>query len=79
MFTRYTTVLDNPERCLPANPESGDLLPFNDHYVLEFLGLEVEHTEKELRHAILSNLREFFLEFGRDLTFVGGEYTKTSA
>jgi predicted nuclease of restriction endonuclease-like (RecB) superfamily len=77
LFTRYTTVKDNPERCLPFNPESGDLLPFRDHYVLDFLGLEGEHTEKELRHAILSNLRDFFLEFGRDLTFVGEEYPLT--
>lgn len=77
LFTRYTTVKHDPERCLPDDAESGDLLPFRDHYVLEFLGLEEEHTERELRHAILSNLRDFFLEFGRDLTFVGEEYPLT--
>lgn len=77
LFARYTGVKDNPERCLPDSPDAGDLLPFRDHYVLEFLGLEEEHTEKELRHAILSKLRDFFLEFGRDLTFVGEEYPIT--
>jgi predicted nuclease of restriction endonuclease-like (RecB) superfamily len=45
-----------------------------DEYVLEFLGLTDTHSERELRKAILANLRDFFLEFGRHLTFVGEEY-----
>lgn len=79
LFLRYMSVRDEPEECLPdaAETEAGPLLPFRDHYVLEFLGLEEEHSEQELRHAILANLRDFFLEFGRDLTFVGEEYPLT--
>ena len=77
LFTRYVSVKSHPEKCLPEHPEAGDLLPFKDHYVLEFLGIEDEHTEKQLRKAILSNLRDFFLEFGKDLTFVGEEYPLT--
>ncbi|MCA9185436.1 MAG: DUF1016 family protein [Planctomycetales bacterium] len=45
--------------------------------MLEFLGLQDDYSEQELRHAILANLRDFFLEFGRDLTFVGEEYPLT--
>ena len=45
-----------------------------DEYVLEFLDLSKTFSEKELRKAMLDNLREFFLEFGRNLTFVGEEY-----
>ena len=67
----------HPEKCLPEVAEQGDLLPFKDHYVLEFLGLNDEHSERELRKAILANLRDFFLEFGQDLTFVGEEYPLT--
>jgi len=77
LFTRYVSVKSHPEKCLPEHPEAGDLLPFKDHYVLEFLGLEDEHTEKQFRKAILANLRDFFLEFGKDLTFVGEEYPLT--
>ena len=77
LFTRYVSVKSHPEKCLPEHPEAGDLLPFKDHYVLEFLGLEDEHTEKQLRKSILANLRDFFLEFGKDLTFVGEEYPLT--
>ena len=77
LFERYVSVKRDPEKCLPTDAEHGDLLPFKDHYILEFLGLEDEHTEKELRKAILGNLRDFFLEFGKDLTFVGEEYPLT--
>jgi len=62
---------------LPTDAESGDLMPFKDHYILEFLGLDDEHSEKQLRKAILDNLRDFFLEFGKELTFVGEEYPLT--
>ncbi len=74
LFTRYMSVREQPEKCLPADAEAGELLPFKDHYVLEFLGLQEEHSERQLRKAILANLRDFFLEFGRDWTFVGEEY-----
>ncbi|HCJ67420.1 MAG TPA: DUF1016 domain-containing protein [Elusimicrobia bacterium] len=45
-----------------------------DEYVLEFLDLTKTFSEKELRKAILDNLRDFFLEFGKNLSFVGEEY-----
>lgn len=49
LFTRYVSVKSHPEKCLPAEAKSGDLLPFKDHYILEFLGLEDEHSESQLR------------------------------
>ena len=45
-----------------------------DEYVLEFLDLSRTFSEKELRKAILGNLRNFFLEFGKNLSFIGEEY-----
>jgi predicted nuclease of restriction endonuclease-like (RecB) superfamily len=77
LFTRYVSVKSHPEKCLPEVAEQGDLLPFKDHYVLEFLALTEEHSEQELRKSILTNLRDFFLEFGKDLTFVGEEFPLT--
>jgi predicted nuclease of restriction endonuclease-like (RecB) superfamily len=77
LFLRYMSVKRDPEKSLPAEAEAGDLLPFQDHYVLEFLGLSEEYSELELRKAILDNLRDFFLEFGKELTFVGEEQPLT--
>ena len=45
-----------------------------DSYVLEFLDIPDIHKESELRKSIVSNIRDFILEFGKDFTFVGEEY-----
>lgn len=45
-----------------------------DTYVLEFLDLPNEYSEKNLRKAIIKNLKQFILEFGKDFTFIGEEY-----
>jgi predicted nuclease of restriction endonuclease-like (RecB) superfamily len=50
------------------------LTALRDSYVLEFLDVPEHHKEKELRKAIITNLRDFILEFGKDFTFVGEEY-----
>ena len=50
------------------------LTALRDSYVLEFLDVPERHKEKELRKAIIANLRDFILEFGRDFSFVGEEY-----
>jgi predicted nuclease of restriction endonuclease-like (RecB) superfamily len=50
------------------------LSALRDSYVLEFLDIPEHHKEKELRKAIIANLRDFILEFGRDFSFVGEEY-----
>lgn len=45
-----------------------------DTYVLEFLDLPKRFSERNLRKAIIENLKQFILEFGRDFTFIGEEY-----
>lgn len=54
--------------------QSAGLASLRDSYVFEFLDLPQEHREKDLRKAIVSNLKEFILEFGKDFTFMGEEY-----
>jgi len=47
---------------------------FKDSYVLEFLNLPSPHSENQLQNAIVANLKNFILEFGRDFAFMGQEY-----
>ncbi len=47
---------------------------FKDNYILDFLALPINYSEKGLRKAIIANLKDFILEFGKDFTFVGEEY-----
>jgi predicted nuclease of restriction endonuclease-like (RecB) superfamily len=53
---------------------SEGLAALRDSYVLEFLDLPEKHKEKDLRKAIVLNLKDFILEFGKDFAFIGDEY-----
>ena len=64
---------------LLASPKNTDIqqnpaMIFRDSYSLELLGIPMVHDEKDVRKSIVSHLKEFFLEFGRDFCFVGEEY-----
>lgn len=57
-----------------GNRNDAVLAHFKNEYVLDLVGLKDRHNEKDLRKAILNNLKDFFLEFGRHFTFAGEEY-----
>jgi predicted nuclease of restriction endonuclease-like (RecB) superfamily len=67
------TMISDVKNQLFISQNSG-LTALRDSYVLEFLDIPENHKEKELRKAIIANLRDFILEFGKDFTLVGEEY-----
>ena len=59
------------QELIVQHPAVGTL---KDSYVLEFLEVPEDYKEKDLRKSIITNLKQFILEFGKDFTFVGEEY-----
>jgi predicted nuclease of restriction endonuclease-like (RecB) superfamily len=55
-----------------AYPHSNYL--FKDVAYLDFLGLPQKHSEKRLQNDILTNMKDFVLELGKDFLFIGQEY-----
>lgn len=47
---------------------------FRDAYMLEFLDLPSGHAESDLHQGLLTRLKDFLIELGRDFCFVGSEY-----
>ncbi len=47
---------------------------FKDNYVLEFLGLPQEHSERNLQTALVAKMKQFILELGKDFIFIANEY-----
>jgi|SRR3989338_175682 len=47
---------------------------FKDTYIIDFLGLPENHSEKDFRLALIQNFKKFILEFGKDFAYVGEEY-----
>jgi len=64
--TKLSTVM----RELPQDTKN----VFRDSYALEFLGLPKEHSEKDLQQGLVSSLKDFILEIGKEFCFMGQEY-----
>jgi len=71
LFERIT-LSDTANKLIIGRNEG--LTALRDSYILEFLDLPGDHREKDLRKAIVANLKDFILEFGKDFTFIGDEY-----
>ncbi len=76
LFERFM-LSKKTDKLIAKSKENKLLAHFKDEYILDFLGLKDEFSEKDLRKAIIQNLKQFFLEFGRYFTFVGDEYKLT--
>jgi predicted nuclease of restriction endonuclease-like (RecB) superfamily len=71
------------ERAILAPPKVSPLVTqlhpqaetiFKDTYLLDFLDLPEVHSEADLQHALVANLKQFLLELGREFSFVGEDY-----
>ena len=47
---------------------------FRDSYMVEFLDLPRQHSESDLHRGLVTRLKDFLVELGRDFCFVGSEY-----
>jgi len=62
------------DKLVPHSKENDLINHFKDEYIFDFLGLKDGFAEQELRRQSVTSLKEFFLEFGSYLAFVGEEY-----
>ncbi|MCK5780914.1 MAG: DUF1016 domain-containing protein [Psychrilyobacter sp.] len=62
--------LSETMKTLPQNTEK----IFKDSYLLDFLNLPTDHSEKDLQKSILLSLKKFIMELGGDFAFMGEEY-----
>jgi predicted nuclease of restriction endonuclease-like (RecB) superfamily len=72
----FERVVLSPPKVSPvvrqSRPEAAEA--FKDAYMLEFLGLPATHSEADLHGSLLTKLRQFLIELGRDFCFAGSEF-----
>ena len=56
----------------PFNQQADEV--FRDKYIFEFLDLPENFNERDLRKALVKNLKGFILELGKGFSFIGEEY-----
>ncbi|MCR5622466.1 MAG: PDDEXK nuclease domain-containing protein [Treponema sp.] len=73
LFESYSkNTLIVPQSVNKIVPNASEI--FRDSYTLEFLGLPPKHDEKDLRKALVRNMKQFILELGKDFIFIDEEY-----
>jgi len=55
-----------------TKPNFSDI--FKDTYILDFLDLPKNYSEKDLKSSLIKNFKSFILELGKDFAFIGEEY-----
>jgi predicted nuclease of restriction endonuclease-like (RecB) superfamily len=69
------TMISNSKLSPVVRESNKDIInTFKDSYVFEFLNLPEPHNESDLKHGLISQMKKFILELGKDFLFVGEEY-----
>jgi len=73
-FEKYLLNQTNFEETLPEKIKNQAILSVKDEYIFDFLGIEEEHSERDLEQKLIQNIRAFLLELGSDFSFLGNQY-----
>lgn len=72
---RFERAILNPPKVSTVlrqlHPEAEKI--FKDTYLLDFLELPANHSERDLQKALVKNLKQFLIELGPDFCFAGEE------
>ncbi|KQT22291.1 hypothetical protein ASG31_02835 [Chryseobacterium sp. Leaf404] len=73
-FQKYLVNQTNFDETLPEKIRNQAILAVKDEYIFDFLGIEEEHSEKDLELKLIQNIRGFLLELGSDFSFIGNQF-----
>jgi len=69
------TMIGNSKLSTALRESNHDLTnTFKDSYVFEFLNLPNPHGESDLQRGLVSQMKNFILELGKEFLFIGEEY-----
>ena len=74
LYERQGKAITNFQKTLPAVTSDLAQEITKDPYNFDFLTLTTGYYEKELKQALMDNIRRFLLEMGTGFAFVGNEY-----
>lgn len=82
LYHHQTTLPNNFSKAIPNTRTALQALEmFKDEYLLDFINVEeigerdkADIDEREVEQAIVHNVKNFIMTFGRDFTFVGNQY-----
>lgn len=76
-FEKYLLNQTNFDQTIPEPIKDQAKLTVKDHYTFDFLELADEHTEHQLEHALIDNIRNFLCEMGYSFAFLANQFKLT--
>jgi predicted nuclease of restriction endonuclease-like (RecB) superfamily len=76
-FEKYLLNQTNFDNTLPEDYKHQALLAVKDEFTFDFMNLADDHSEAELKQALVKNIRAFLIEMGHNFTFVGNQHKVT--
>ncbi len=73
-YEKYLTNQTNFDKALPARYKGQAKLAVKDEYTFDFLELGGEHSEKELKGALMKRVRSFLVEMGGSFCYIGNQF-----
>jgi predicted nuclease of restriction endonuclease-like (RecB) superfamily len=78
LFKRKGKLLNNFKSTLPQKLYSHALDAFKDEYLLDFINLNKDDSERELENQVVSNIKKFILSLGKGFSYIGNQYRLTA-
>ncbi|NOR49168.1 MAG: DUF1016 family protein [Methanosarcinaceae archaeon] len=76
-FEKYLLNQTNFDQTVPDTIKNQAKLAVKDHYTFDFMELADEHSERQLEHALIENIRNFLCEMGYSFAFLGNQFRLT--
>lgn len=74
LFETKGTLPNNFSNAIPGELKSSAAHVFNDEYLLDYMNLGDEDSERDVEDKIVLNIRNFILRMGKGFSFIGNQF-----
>lgn len=74
LYYRKGKLVNNFKKTLPRKTATDAMNTFKDEYLLDFINISEDDSEKVLESRVTANIKKFILSLGKGFTYIGNQY-----
>lgn len=74
LYEKKGTLPNNFSNAIPSELKSSAAQIFNDEYLMDYMNLGEEDSERDVEDKIVLNIRNFILRMGKGFSFIGNQF-----
>lgn len=74
LYQQKGRLINNFERTIPKNLHKHATDAFKNEYLLDYINLDEEDSERVFENEIVKNIKSFIMSLGNDFAFMGNQY-----